>query len=151
MKVVGSEGLLSGGGKATRPECGQGLFIEPTLFEVRNDMRIAQEEVFGPVLSVIRFRDEAHALAIANDVRFGLAAGVWTRDFARAMRMAEGIQAGSVWVNTYRQVSFQTPFGGYKDSGVGRENGIDGVKEYLHVKSVWMNSGAPVPNPYAPR
>ncbi|NBQ89068.1 MAG: aldehyde dehydrogenase [Betaproteobacteria bacterium] len=153
IDVARTEGarLLSGGGKATRPECGQGLFIEPTLFEVRNDMRIAQEEVFGPVLSVIRFRDEAHALAIANDVRFGLAAGVWTRDFARAMRMAEGIQAGSVWVNTYRQVSFQTPFGGYKDSGVGRENGIDGVKEYLHVKSVWMNSGAPVPNPYAPR
>lgn len=149
-KAEGARVLL-GGGAATRPECGKGWFIEPTLFEVRNDMRIAQEEVFGPVLSVIRFRDEAHALQIANDVRFGLAAGVWTRDFPRAMRMAEGIQAGSVWINTYRQVSFLSPFGGYKDSGVGRENGIDAVKEYLQVKSVWMNAGAPVPNPYAPR
>ena len=153
IDIAKAEGarVLLGGGKATRPECGQGWFIEPTVFEVRNEMRIAQEEVFGPVLSVIRFRDESQALQIANDVRFGLAAGVWTRDFARAMRMAEGIQAGSIWVNTYRQVSFMTPFGGYKDSGVGRENGIDGVKEYLHVKSVWMNTGAPIPNPYAPR
>ena len=153
IDVAKSEGAktLLGGAAATRPECGKGWFIEPTVFEVRNDMRIAQEEVFGPVLSVIRFRDEAHALQIANDVRFGLAAGVWTADFARAMRLAEGIQAGSVWVNCYRQVSFLSPFGGYKDSGVGRENGVDAVKEYLHVKSVWMNTGAPVPNPYAPR
>lgn len=149
-KAEGARVLL-GGGKATRPECGQSWFVEPTLFEVRNDMRIAQEEVFGPVLSVIRFRDEAHALEIANDVRFGLAVGVWTRDFPRAMRMAEGIQAGSVWINTYRQVSFLSPFGGYKDSGVGRENGPDAVKEYLNVKSVWMNTGAPIPNPYAAR
>ena len=149
-KAEGARVLL-GGGKATRPECGRGWFIEPTLFEARNDMRIAQEEVFGPVLSVIRFRDEAQALEIANDVRFGLAAGVWTRDFPRAMRMAEGIQAGSVWINTYRQVSFLSPFGGYKDSGVGRENGPDAVKEYLNVKSVWMNTGAPILNPYAPR
>ncbi len=141
--------VLLGGGKSVRPECGEGWFIEPTVFEARNDMRIAQDEVFGPVLSVIRFQDEADALRIANDVRFGLAAGVWTRDFARAIRMSERIEAGSIWINTYRQVSFMTPFGGFKDSGVGRENGVDAVKEYLHVKSVWMNSGAPMPNPYA--
>lgn len=153
IALAKSEGarLLLGGDKAMRPECAQGLFIEPTVFEVHNAMRIAQEEVFGPVLSVLRFRDEAHALQIANDVRFGLAAGVWTRDFARALRMADGLQAGSVWVNTWRQVSFQTPFGGYKDSGMGRENGIDGVKEYLQVKSVWMNTGAPMPHPYPAR
>jgi acyl-CoA reductase-like NAD-dependent aldehyde dehydrogenase len=153
IEVARSEGarLLLGGAAATRPECGKGWFIEPTLFEVRNDMRIAQEEVFGPVLSVIRFRDEAHAVQIANDVRFGLAAGAWTRDFARAMRLAEALQAGSVWINCYRQVSFLSPFGGYKDSGLGRENGLEAVREYLQVKSVWMNTGAPVPNPYAPR
>ena len=151
LDVAKAEGakVLLGGSAASRPECGKGWFVEPTLFEVRNDMRIAQEEVFGPVLSVIRFRDEAHAVEIGNDVRFGLAAGVWTRDFARAMRMAEVLQAGSVWINCYRQVSFLSPFGGYKDSGVGRENGVDAVKEYLQVKSVWMNTGAPTINPYA--
>lgn len=152
IEIAKAEGaqLLLGGQAATRPECGQGWFIEPTLFEVHNGMRIAQEEVFGPVLSVIRFRDEAHALEIGNDVRFGLAAGIWTQDIGRAMRMAEGLQAGSVWINCYRQVSFLSPFGGYKDSGVGRENGMEAVKEYLQVKSVWVNTGAPVPNPYAP-
>jgi (Z)-2-((N-methylformamido)methylene)-5-hydroxybutyrolactone dehydrogenase len=114
-------------------------------------MRIAQEEVFGPVLSVIRFKDEAEALQIANDVRFGLAAAVWTKDIGRAIRMSEKIQAGTVWVNTYRAVSFMAPFGGYKDSGLGRENGADAVKEYLQTKSVWINSGAIASNPFVLR
>jgi aldehyde dehydrogenase (NAD+) len=134
------------------PECGNGWFVQPTIFTgVRNDMRIAQEEVFGPVLSVIRFEDEADALRIANDVRFGLAAAVWTRDIGRAIRMSERLQAGTVWVNTYRAVSFMAPFGGYKDSGLGRENGIDAVREYLQTKTVWINSGAVAGNPFVMR
>ena len=144
--------LLLGGGAATRPECGKGWFIEPTVFAgVNNKMRIAQEEVFGPVLSVIRFKDEEEALAIANDVRFGLGSGVWTSDIGRAMRMSERIQAGTVWVNTYRAVSYLSPFGGYKDSGLGRENGIDAMREYLQVKSVWINTGAVTGNPFVMR
>jgi aldehyde dehydrogenase (NAD+) len=144
--------LLMGGGAATRPECGKGWFVEPTVFAgVNNKMRIAQEEVFGPVLSVIKFKDEEEALAIANDVRFGLGSGVWTSDIGRAIRMSERIQAGTVWVNTYRAVSYLSPFGGYKDSGLGRENGMDAVREYLQVKSVWINTGAATGNPFVMR
>jgi aldehyde dehydrogenase (NAD+) len=144
--------LQLGGGPATRPECGKGWFVEPTVFTgVTNKMRIAQEEVFGPVLSVIKFRDEDEALAIANDVRFGLGSGVWTSDIGRAIRMSEHIQAGTVWVNTYRAVSYLSPFGGYKDSGLGRENGMDAVREYLQVKSVWINTGAVTGNPFVMR
>lgn len=150
-KTEGAE-LLMGGGPATRPECGSGWFVEPTVFaNVKNHMRIAQEEVFGPVLSIIRFRNEDQAVAIANDVRFGLGSGVWTADIGRALRMSERIQAGTVWVNTYRAVSFMSPFGGYKDSGLGRENGVDAIREYLQVKSVWINSGAVTANPFVMR
>jgi aldehyde dehydrogenase (NAD+) len=150
-KKEGAE-LLMGGGPAQRPECGSGWFVEPTIFgAVNNRMRIAQEEVFGPVLSVLKFHDEDEAVAVANDVRFGLGSGVWTSDIGRAIRMAERIQAGTVWVNTYRAVSFMSPFGGYKDSGVGRENGMDAVREYLQVKSVWINSGAATANPFVMR
>ncbi|KQW01369.1 aldehyde dehydrogenase [Rhizobacter sp. Root1221] len=144
--------LLLGGERGSGAACGQGWFVQPTIFgDVRNDMRIAQEEVFGPVLSVLRFKDEAEALSIANDVRFGLAAAVWTRDIGRALRMSERLQAGTVWVNTYRAVSYLAPFGGYKDSGLGRENGIDAIQEYLQVKSVWINSGAVSGNPFVIR
>jgi (Z)-2-((N-methylformamido)methylene)-5-hydroxybutyrolactone dehydrogenase len=144
--------LRLGGTPATRPECGKGWFVEPTIFTgVDNGMRIAQEEIFGPVLSVIRFKDEADALRIANDVRFGLGAGVWTRDIGRAIRMSERIQSGTVWVNTYRAVSYLSPFGGYKDSGVGRENGMQAIYEYLQTKSVWINTGAPSANPFVMR
>nr|WP_211953538.1 aldehyde dehydrogenase [Cupriavidus numazuensis] len=144
--------LMLGGKPAQRPECGHGWFVEPTIFaDVRNDMRIAQEEVFGPVLSVIRFRDEDEAIALANDIRFGLGAGVWTSDIGRSFRMAERIEAGTVWVNTYRAVSYMSPFGGYKDSGLGRENGADAIREYLQTKSVWINTGAATANPFVMR
>ncbi|MCM5569857.1 aldehyde dehydrogenase [Burkholderiaceae bacterium FT117] len=144
--------LLLGGEPASRPECGKGWFVEPTIFgDVENDMRIAQEEVFGPVLSIIRFSDEAEAVRIANDVRFGLAAAVWTSDIGRAIRMSEKLQAGTVWVNTYRAVSYMAPFGGYKDSGMGRENGQEAIREYLQNKTVWINSGAVAGNPFVMR
>ena len=144
--------LRLGGGPATRPECGKGWFVEPTVFTgVDNRMRIAQEEIFGPVLSVIPFQDEDHALRVANDVRFGLGAGVWTRDVGRAIRMSERIQSGTVWVNTYRAVSYMSPFGGYKDSGLGRENGSHAIYEYLQTKSVWINTGAATANPFVMR
>ncbi|HEX5130646.1 MAG TPA: aldehyde dehydrogenase [Usitatibacter sp.] len=154
IDIARNEGATAvlGGAKATAAECGEGWFVQPTVFTgVRNDMRIAQEEVFGPVLSVIKFKDEADALRIANDVRFGLAAGVWTRDIGRAVRMSEKLQAGTVWVNTYRAVSFMAPFGGYKDSGLGRESGIDAIREFLQTKSVWINTGAVAANPFVLR
>ena len=144
----GAETVL-GGGKATRPECGDGWFVEPTIFTgVRNDMRIAQEEVFGPVLSVIPFRDDDEAVAIGNDVAFGLAAGVWTEDMRRAITMANRLQAGTVWVNMYRAVSYTTPFGGYKKSGVGRELGQEAIREYLQTKSVWISMAESMDNPF---
>ena len=151
-KSEGAETVL-GGGKAVRPECGDGWFVEPTIFTgVTNDMRIAQEEVFGPVLSVIPFRDDDEAVAIGNDVIFGLAAGVWTQNIGRAITMAEKLRAGTVWVNTYRAVSFLSPFGGYKRSGIGRESGQDMIKEYLQHKSVWIETAnAEAPNPFVLR
>ncbi|MDH4294120.1 MAG: aldehyde dehydrogenase [Betaproteobacteria bacterium] len=150
-KGEGAKAVL-GGTRATRPECGNGWFVEPTIFTgVKNSMRIAQEEVFGPVLSVIPFKDEDEAIAIGNDVVFGLAAGVWTQNMRRAFTMAEKLQAGTVWVNTYRAVSYLSPFGGYKRSGIGRESGQEMIKEYLQTKSVWISTATEVPNPFIMR
>lgn len=138
-----------GGGPTEQPGCGAGWFVEPTILtNVHNDMRIAQEEVFGPVLSVIPFKDEEEAVEIANDVLYGLAAGVWTQSIPRALNMARRIQAGTVWINSYRVVSYMSPFGGYKRSGLGRENGQEMIKEYMQVKSVWINSTGEVDNPF---
>jgi aldehyde dehydrogenase (NAD+) len=150
-KGEGAEAVL-GGARATRPECGTGWFVEPTIFTgVTNRMRIAQEEVFGPVLAVIPFADEEEAVAIGNDVVYGLAAGVWTQSMRRAFLMSERLQAGTVWVNTYRAVSYLSPFGGYKRSGLGRENGQEMIKEYLQTKSVWISFATEVPNPFVLR
>ncbi|HYH22901.1 MAG TPA: aldehyde dehydrogenase [Azospirillum sp.] len=154
IDVAQKEGarLVLGGGPAKRPECGEGWFVEPTIFTgVENRMRIAQEEVFGPVLAVIPFEDEEEAVAIANGTLYGLAAGVWTQDIGRAIRMTERLRAGTVWVNTYRAVSFMVPFGGVKNSGIGRESGIEAIREYLDTKSVWINTGAAVGNPFVLR
>jgi acyl-CoA reductase-like NAD-dependent aldehyde dehydrogenase len=149
-KAEGARCVL-GGEAATLPGV-DGLFVQPTIFaDVTSRMRIAQEEVFGPVLAVLRFRDLDEAVEIANDVNFGLAAGVWTENLRRAVRMADRLQAGTVWVNTYRSTSFTTPFGGYKASGLGRENGVEAIREYLQVKSVWLYTGGDVANPFIRR
>jgi len=150
-KGEGANAVL-GGSRASRAECGNGWFVEPTIFAgVRNSMRIAQEEVFGPVLAVIPFKDDDEAIAVGNDVVYGLAAGVWTQNIRRALTMAEKLQAGTVWINTYRAVSYLSPFGGYKRSGLGRESGQEMIKEYLQVKSVWISTATDVPNPFIQR
>ena len=141
-----------GGGAASKDEGGGQYFVKPTIFiGVNNKMRIAQEEVFGPVLAVIKFKDEDEAIAIANDVAYGLGAGVWTQSVKRAHTMAARIKAGTVWINTYRAVSFLMPFGGYKASGIGRENGAEAIDGYLQSKSVWINNGPGGGNPFIMR
>ncbi len=131
--------LVCGGNRGAGPECGDGRFIEATVFDgVDNRMRVAREEIFGPVLSVIRFKDDDEAVRIANDIDFGLAAGIWTENLSRAHKAARGVQAGTVWINTYRQQSPMMPFGGYKKSGLGRESGAAMIREYLQQKSVWV-------------
>jgi acyl-CoA reductase-like NAD-dependent aldehyde dehydrogenase len=150
-KNEGAECIL-GGGPGERPECGEGWFVEPTIFaDVKPQMRIAQEEVFGPVLSIIPFDDDEEAIAIANGTQYGLAAGLWTQSIRRAIALPERLEAGTVWVNTYRAVSYLSPFGGYKRSGIGRESGLSAVQQYLQEKSVWIDVSGSTPNPFVQR
>jgi aldehyde dehydrogenase (NAD+) len=141
-----------GGKRATVEGFPNGLYVEPTIFTgVNNQMRIAREEVFGPVLSVIPFDTVDEAIEIANDTDYGLAAGIWTRDLEKAVMLPRRLTAGTVWVNAYRMVSFMAPFGGFKASGVGRENGQRTIYEYLEAKSVFVNPGKGVPDPFLMR
>lgn len=154
VRIAQGEGarLVRGGERAEVEGYPNGLFYQPTIFaDVTNDMRIAQEEVFGPVLCVIPFEDEDDAVRIANDIDFGLAAGIWTRDLARGIRMTEKVRAGTIWVNNYRSTSTTSPFGGFKMSGIGREGGIAGMMEYLELKSVWISTNVEIPNPFIRR
>jgi aldehyde dehydrogenase (NAD+) len=142
--------LVTGGSPAKGGELDKGLFIQPTIFaDVDNSMKIAQEEIFGPVLSIIPFESEEEAVAIGNGTRFGLASGVWTRDLARAMRMIRALRTGVVWVNTYRMVSAQAPFGGVKESGYGRERGEQGVLEFTTIKNVMIDFSNEERDPFA--
>ena len=123
-----------------------GYFFRPTVFsEVQNTMRVAQEEIFGPVVSVITFTDEKDLLRQANDTIYGLSAGIWTKDITRAHRFAKEVKAGTVWINTFNMMNAASPFGGYKQSGYGREMGRHALELYTHVKSVWVDlSGKPI-------
>ena len=132
---------VSGGDRLTEGAYAKGYFVPPTVFaDVHDNMRIAQDEIFGPVLSAIRFEDIDEVVSRANATSFGLGSGVWTRDVTKAHRLAKAIRSGSVWVNCYQAMDPAVPFGGYKMSGYGRESGMQHLDEYLNVKAVWIKT-----------
>jgi len=136
-----SEGatVVCGGQRPADPELADGYFFEPTILSgVDNAMRVAREEIFGPVLSVITFTSEEEALRLANDTTYGLAAAVWTKDIQRAHRVAHRLNAGTIWINSYRVLANNVPYGGFGQSGIGRENGVEGLDAYLQTKSIWV-------------
>jgi aldehyde dehydrogenase (NAD+) len=133
---------LSGGARLTEGDLANGYFVAPTVFAgVNNDMRIAREEIFGPVISAIPFDDVDEVVRLANATQFGLGGGVWTRDVGKAHSVSKRIRAGVVWVNCYNVSDPAMPFGGYKSSGYGRESGRQQLEDYLHLKSVWIKTG----------
>lgn len=141
--------LACGGERANVAGFEGGYFYQPTIFHrIPEGNPILQEEVFGPVLAITPFSSDDEAVALANGTRFGLAAGVWTANFARAHTMARRLAAGTVWINTYRALAFNSPFGGYKDSGLGRVNGIESIDQFLQTKSVWCETSDEIQDPF---
>lgn len=135
----GAEVLIGGTSCQLSGDQSSGFYIEPTILKGHNKMRVFQEEIFGPVISVTTFKDEAEALAIANDTEYGLGAGVWTRDMNRAQRMGRGIQAGRVWINCYHAYPAHAAFGGYKKSGIGRETHKMMLSHYQNTKNLLVS------------
>ncbi len=134
--------LVCGGGRPADPRLARGNFVEPTVFDgCRDDMRIVREEIFGPVMAVLAFTDEDDVIARANDTPYGLAAGVFTRDLARAHRVIARLEAGTCWINNYNITPVELPFGGHKQSGIGRENGRAAIEHYTQIKSVYVEMG----------
>lgn len=138
-KQEGAELLIGGEANKLEGELGSGYYVQPTIFKGHNKMRIFQEEIFGPVLSVTTFKDDAEALEIANDTLYGLGSGVWTRNIDKAYRFGRGIQAGRVWTNTYHQYPAHAAFGGYKNSGIGRENHLMMLSHYQQTKNLLVS------------
>jgi len=142
--------LVAGGGRAEGPGLDKGFFIEPTIFaDVKNQMKVAAEEIFGPVLSIIPFDEEEEAIQIANDTQYGLASGVWSENISRCLRMMRAINSGVVWVNTYRVAAPQAPFGGMKDSGFGRVRGEAGILEFTQTKNVFIDFSGDKRDPFS--
>jgi aldehyde dehydrogenase (NAD+) len=150
--VVHEEGgeVLLGGRVPDDPTLQKGCFVEPTVVRARATDRVCQEEVFGPFVAVTTFRDDVEVMAIANGTPYGLGGGLWTRDLSRAHRVARAMQAGMVWINSYKRVNPGSPFGGVRASGYGREMGFEAMHDYTDAKSVWVNVDAQIP-PYYPR
>ena len=142
--------ILTGGTAPDDPSLAAGYYMRPTVVRIDPSSRVCREEVFGPFVTVTTFRSEDEALAIANDVEYGLGGGLWTRDISRAHRVARAIRSGMVWINSYKRVNPGSPFGGTGLSGYGREMGFEAIHEYTEPKSIWVNVDAPIP-PYYPR
>jgi aldehyde dehydrogenase (NAD+) len=147
VQVAKEEGgeILSGGQRPADPALASGYFVEPTIVRADRTARVQNEEVFGPFMSVTTFADEEEAVAIANGTAYGLGAGLWTQNLSRAHRVANAIHAGMVWVNSYKRVHPASPFGGFGQSGYGREMGFEAMREYTQPKSVWINVDAQLP------
>jgi betaine-aldehyde dehydrogenase len=131
--------IVAGGTRPAEQRLAEGAYYAPTVVAgLTNAATVCQQEIFGPVLCVLPFDDDADLVRQANDSAYGLAAGIWTGDYQRAWRIARALQAGTVWINTYKQLSIATPFGGFKDSGIGREKGIGGLRLYQQAKSLYF-------------